>query len=334
MSTLKDVAQLAGVSVSTVSIVVNGTTKERKIPDTTVEKVQSAIKRLEYHPNRSARQLRLSDTKEKEIAFFWALDKRTSSLSALLLGMQTQIKKLNLNWRIIIQTYQDDHLDMAIKDLENGFYDGAIIGATSFEDQIKLEKTNLSVPVILINRNSKKYSTVNVDPNSVAQMTVTLLMATKSNSMSIVGSSRYLASSQRISALKNTAIKNNIKINHTFEVDNTYEAGITFAEQSLKYIPSDSPFIIESDAVAVGMIYFYNRNNIKIPRDLKIISMGTSDENLTKYCTPSITTIKIPSLDMSANCVNLMNDLLNSDNESKHIIIEPKLDLRESFPTN
>ncbi|WP_334332416.1 LacI family DNA-binding transcriptional regulator [Companilactobacillus sp. HBUAS59544] len=335
MSTLKDVAKLAGVSVSTVSIVVNGTTKERKIPDSTVQKVQAAIKKLGYRPNRSARQLRLLDKQEKEIAFFWALDKRTSSLSSLLLGLQAQIVKLNLNWRIVIQTYQDNHLDLAIKNLENGYYDGAIIGATSLEDLIKLEKNdNIQVPLILINRTSKKYSTVNVDPNSVAQMTVTLLMAMNFNSMNIVSNSQYLASSQRINALKKIASQNHIKIKNTFKVDNTYDAGIKFAKNSLNDLPTSTPFIIESDAVAIGMVYFYNRNNIKIPRDLKLISMGTSDEKITKYSTPSITTIKTPNKDMSANCINLMNILLNQNDKPQHLIVEPKLNLRESFPTN
>lgn len=53
MATIKDVAKKAGVSISTVSIVINGKDKERKISQKTVQNVWNAIEELHYKPNKN-----------------------------------------------------------------------------------------------------------------------------------------------------------------------------------------------------------------------------------------------------------------------------------------
>ncbi|WP_303032769.1 LacI family DNA-binding transcriptional regulator, partial [Dubosiella newyorkensis] len=58
MATIKDVAKKAGVSISTVSIVINGKDKERKISQKTVQNVWNAIEELHYKPNKNALRLR------------------------------------------------------------------------------------------------------------------------------------------------------------------------------------------------------------------------------------------------------------------------------------
>ena len=51
MATIKDVAKSAGVSVTTVSIIINGKSEERKISAATQERVQDAMRELGYQPN-------------------------------------------------------------------------------------------------------------------------------------------------------------------------------------------------------------------------------------------------------------------------------------------
>lgn len=58
MATLKDVAALAGVSITTVSLILNGKGKEKHISADTIQQVLEAADHLQYRPNQSARQLR------------------------------------------------------------------------------------------------------------------------------------------------------------------------------------------------------------------------------------------------------------------------------------
>ena len=61
MATIKDVAKECGVSVTTVSLIINGKAKERRISEETCERVHTAMKKLGYRPNAGARALRASD---------------------------------------------------------------------------------------------------------------------------------------------------------------------------------------------------------------------------------------------------------------------------------
>lgn len=333
MSTMKDVARLAGVSVSTVSIVINNQTAERKIPKSTIDKVQQAIDKLDYRPNRNARQLRSTKTTQKEILFYWPLDQRASILASLLLNIQAALKKYHLNWRIIIETYQNDALDQSLTAVKKEDYDGVIIGATSKKDLYDLEKMTSLPPVILINRSSKTFSTVTVDPNTVAQQLITLFLATQTKHFSLVTSTSYLASGERIMAITDLAKQNQISVDHQYQATNTYQSGIeiakTIAESQLF-----EPILVESDIVALGMTYYFNRHHVKIPEDLKLISLGMLDHDMTKYNTPAISTIEIPDQLIAESCIKLLMQTFKEPHHQYHATVEPLLNLRDSFPAS
>ena len=82
MATIKDVAKAAGVSVTTVSIIINGKAEERKISEATRDRVLETMRELGYQPNLSARRLRNQDSKKPVIAFFWPIDYRTTILTS------------------------------------------------------------------------------------------------------------------------------------------------------------------------------------------------------------------------------------------------------------
>lgn len=69
VSTIKDVAKRAGVSPTTVSIILNGKAEDRKISQATLEKVMNAVRDLDYQPNLSARRLRSNEIKSRVLLF-------------------------------------------------------------------------------------------------------------------------------------------------------------------------------------------------------------------------------------------------------------------------
>ena len=72
MITIREIAQAAGVSVSTASIVLRGESEKRKVAPATTEKVLQVAQALDYTPNVSARRLRASQTSGFVVAIFWA----------------------------------------------------------------------------------------------------------------------------------------------------------------------------------------------------------------------------------------------------------------------
>ena len=102
MSSIKDVAALAGVSLSTVSIVVNGKAKERKISEATQQRVLEAMQELSYIPNVSAKILRKGDTQKYVVALFWNFDFRGIMMHRFLFGLQKRIQEENADMSVEI----------------------------------------------------------------------------------------------------------------------------------------------------------------------------------------------------------------------------------------
>ena len=150
MATIKDVAKLAGVSVTTVSIIMNGKSGERKISAQTQERVQDAMRELGYQPNLTARRLRFQESKKPVIAFFWPLDYRTMILASFLNALQVECSRIGFDCEIVVQTYEDDHLDQYDASILKTGYSAVVIGACSLKDMKYLESLSPQMPVVLL----------------------------------------------------------------------------------------------------------------------------------------------------------------------------------------
>ena len=95
MSTIKDIAREAGVSIATVSIVLNGKGPERKISVETQKRIHHIAQQLNYVPNQSAKKLRSAQKDSYAIAFYWATDFRINYLARITLGIQKEIMHQN-----------------------------------------------------------------------------------------------------------------------------------------------------------------------------------------------------------------------------------------------
>ena len=94
MATIKDVAALAGVSLSTVSIVANGRAKQRNISQVTQERVLDAMREVGYRPSVAARKLR-GGKERRQLTVFWADDFREIMLARFLKGLHAKsVRKL------------------------------------------------------------------------------------------------------------------------------------------------------------------------------------------------------------------------------------------------
>lgn len=340
MVTMKDVAQLAEVSISTVSIVINGKSKERNIPMSTYNKVMKAIEELGYQPNVSARRLRNLDATKPIIALYWPLDTRTNMLAALLTGIQIELKNMRFDCELVIQTYINDEIANNSKEIINNTYSGVIIGATSEADVNYLESLSPRMPVILINRKSEKFSTVYVDSNDVAEEAVSLLTKNSIKQVSIIEAENpYIASAQRIRAFLNACNQHDISVDtqHIITTNNSFAGGVEAVNKYMKITNKPKTIFCESDIIALGMIYQFNKINFRIPNDVSIISIGTIGSDYTEYSTPSITTIDIPAEKIAGAAISILVESLSKKNLHERLVpihkkITPETYVRTSFP--
>lgn len=335
MATIKDVARLAGVSPTTVSIVLNGKAEARKISKATCQQIQEAIRKLGYQPDQSARRLRRGGKQRPIIAFFWPLDHRLRILSSLINAASKELTRQDRDCEIAIQTFQNDQLSKSPIAQADQAYNAVIIGACSKHDVEYLESLSLQIPVVLINRNSMRYSTVQVDNDAIGQSAAQMLYSKGHRSAGVIAAEdQYLQSERRTQAFLKEAETLGIKIRseHILYAPDSMAGGASAA--TMLAVTAERPPVIfcESDTMAIGALNTFIRLNISIPRSLEVLSIAMLDEESALYCVPSLSVIALPNEEIAAEAMRIALQLYYSNSITPiHLMLDSKTILRDSF---
>lgn len=335
MATIKDVAKLSGVSVTTVSIIINGKAEERKISDSTCRKVLEAMRELGYQPNLSARRLRYQESKKPVIAFFWPIDYRTSILASFLNSLQLEIKHLNFDCELVIQTYENDHLDQYDALILKNGYSGIIVGASSQLDLTYLESRSPQMPLVLINRTSEHFSTVGVDNQEVGFLAARQFQQKGYTEAAVFTAMHsYVATGQRTQAFLYACsqLGINVMADHIFKCPNTISGGSHAAKA---YCQLDNPpkvIFCDSDTIAIGALYAFHHLGRRLPEDVGLLTVAMLEPEVTAYTIPSLTVVEMPNHEIGKRVIDLLYDKITNNNlEPEHITVPASLVLRDSF---
>lgn len=335
MVTVKDIAKAAGVSPSTVSIILNGKNEERKISEKTCKKVWEAVQDLGYQPNIAARTLRDSqDDGVRTIALYWANDFRTSMLSRFLKGLEWAAKDAETAYEIVVYTYANDQLCRQRALLSGKRYHAAIIANASKKDMDFINSVVFPVPVVLYNRQAQGYYSVTVDNFKMGKLAAEAFhQKGKRHPWIITSTDVFPGMSLRIDGFCKTleALGISCMAGHIKTSANSLDSGAEkMAEILNNAAPCDSVFCL-SDAIAHGALYALNREGIKIPEDISVISIGNGESEYSQFSIPPLTNVYLPMEDMAKNCLEILLKLLDhEDVPQKNVLLETPLILRES----
>lgn len=334
MPTIRDVAALANVSVSTVSIVLNGKAKERKVAEATSRKVLEAIEALGYNPNMTARRLKSSEGGKPTIALYWPLDYRTVFLAGILKGIQTGVVRHSYDCEIVVCTFESGKVSEEFNDSTKNRFNGAIIGAISAADMQYLNGYRPQIPTVLFNRYLDDYCTVTADHRASAEKTVKLFAAKGHTRLAVITvENADLAMSARTSAVLAVCRENGIDIEDRFIIrcENSFAGGALAARKFLSLDKRPKALFCDSDFLAVGAAHVFNKEKVAIPGELEIIAIGMAEPDMTEFSTPSITVVAIPSEEMAADAIGLLYNLARGKIKTAvHRAWEPKLLVRDS----
>lgn len=335
MATIKDVARLAGVSVTTVSIIINGKAEERKISAVTRERVLETMKELGYQPNLSARRLRFQDSKKPVIAFFWPIDYRTAILASFLNSFQLEIKRLDFDCELVIQTYENDRLDQYAHSIVKNGYSGVIIGACSKKDLECLEGLSPQMPLVLINRQSEQFSTVCTDHEVIGMQVASLFRRHGYTEAAVMASQHsYFATGLRTQAFLMACSKLGITVRpeHILSGPSNLEGGFLTAEQYCGLVDPPQVIFCDSDAMALGALHAFQIHAVRVPEDVEILTVAMLEPEYTRYSIPSLSVMEMPNHEIGRQVIDLLHDQITaSDMQPVHIELEATLVLRESF---
>jgi DNA-binding LacI/PurR family transcriptional regulator len=309
MGTIKQIAERTGYSLSTVSIVLRGSAKERSIPESTQRVILDAARALDYQPNISARRLRSDEPLKKSIAIFWATDYRAVLVAKFLRGAQRAIMENALDAELIVRPYQPERLFEAATRRTLSMYSGAIICTAAKNDLSYMENLSATCPVVLYNRVSETYTSVGVDNEGVgAKAAQTFLEHGCKRAIAVADHAQMEYARARLSGFCAAMERAGVPAQIVRAEDNTVAQGIASVDE-FRLTQEHTGVFSCSDTLALGILRRLADEKRDVPGQVEVIAVGTNEADLYLYPRPSLTVIEIPIEEMAYGCVCALDDI-------------------------
>ncbi len=317
--TLAEIAKLANVSVSTVSRVINGKVS-KKTKNPTYDLIWEIVQRENYTPNISARNLRNPDTmQDNQMKTFACLLARKATqtddpfFSNLSRSIDTQAFKQNYIVKHLF-SMQDLLTPQGLKSFSDDKVDGLILMGRCEPELLKAAKRYFKYVayVGLIPLNAKYDQVICSGLHAGIEATNYLLNA-GDRSIAYIGETknepRYDGYCQ---ALKAAGIEPDLK--YVSDITLSLDGGFTGALDLIRRGIDISAVFCANDTTAIGAIKAFQREKIRIPKDISII--GIDDIEMSNYSTPPLTTVHIPIQEMGQTVTRVLIDRI----EQKHFL--------------
>jgi LacI family transcriptional regulator len=317
--TIYDVAREAGVSMATVSRVLNGTAV---VKEETRQKVLAAIKKLHYRPNAVARGLASKRTKTIGVI---VPDVSAPVVAEMVRGIEDIARMYQYH---IILCNSDGQLERE-KDLIGTMWEKQVDGLLFMSHDISQElvKTfeDAQLPVVLVNTvdPENRIPSVNVDNRHAAYAATQFLVKEGARRILFLGgprSHRVLGEPRYSGYLQ--VMQEQMLDPLLLECEDTdYETGLAAMKQWLAQEQQLDAVLAATDELATAAMHACQEVGYQIPAQVKVISFENS--RLTFMVRPELTTIVQPLYDVGAVSMRLMTKLLHDEPVDSYSVILP-----------
>lgn len=322
---IKEVAIEAGVSVATVSRVLND---NAPVSQETKDKVLAAAQKLNYSPNLLGRQLRRMETK----IILVMLSSLANTFCSKVIGSIEKAATMHGYHIMVCATNDSKESEQKYLDfVKNKLADGIIILNSTLTGQ-EMAELSQTVPVVQCCEYIDTVSTpyVSIDNETAAYDTVSFLINKGRKRIAFLGADNHFISSKlRLEGYKGALREHGIAFDKDLLMFGNYgyRNGIFITEKLLeRNIPFDALFAI-SDRMAAGAITALKKKGIKVPRDVEVIGFDNTD--ITYQFEPNITTVAQPQSKLGATAFELMQKRICGE-QTNNIILQHQLVLRNS----
>ncbi len=312
---IRDVAESAGVSVTTVSHVLNDTPHMRVSPQTR-ERVREAAKALGYEPNRMARGLRtnrsgLIGLLSEEIA-------TTPHAGRIILGAQNTAREHDLTL-VIINTERDSNGSAHREDVQ-ALIDRqveAVLYATMYHRQVSLPPNLQGLPAVLIDSTDKAGVVPAVVPDEVggAVAAVTHLVKAGHTRIGFLNNDDDVpATRERLLGYKQVLQEHDLPIDEHLILNAPSETlpGYRIALEILGRPDRPTALFCYNDRMAMGAYRAAAELGLDIPNDLSIVGFD-NQELIAANLFPGLTTVALPHYEMGAWAVKTLVQLIHGE---------------------
>lgn len=325
-ATIKDVAKLAGVSISTASMAING--KDR-VSEETRKAILDAVKELSYKPNNSARNLRVSKTK---VIGLLIPDILNSYYSEIIEYVRKEMESHGYFLILGISGNKIANEEKYISEFISRGVDGVIcvpqliyVNDTTYLNQLDIYK----IPYIFLSanyeQNNAPYVMCDLQRGSY-ELTDYLLSKGLKKILLMVGDKKV--DKLYINGFVEAFRKHGLSPNQSaiYESSYIFDEIQSVAEDMIDQQPQ--AIISISDLMACAILQVARRRKIKVPTELSIA--GYDDVIYSTINQIPITTVKQPIKEMCASTVKNLLNMINHEEIPQSLMLEPKLVIRDT----
>ncbi|MBD3346787.1 MAG: LacI family DNA-binding transcriptional regulator [Chitinivibrionales bacterium] len=327
--TLKDIAEKAGVTAATVSMVINN---KPNISENTRKKVLKIARELNYYPNVIARGLA---TRKSNAIGVIVPNLASSFVVRILQGIKSTNRDIDYTVQLFDTIGQKESESQLFQRLaRERRIDGIIlISALVPEEELHVFRDE-NVPCILVARECDILDSVFVNNTQGAHNATSYLIEKGHSNIACVTCNKPNVPTQdRLNGYKDALKKHDIefKENYVFEVnDDLVGDGMEIFDRIRTQAPETTAvFVPAGDMTAIGIIKEAKKRNVIVPDSLAVV--GFDDLPAAEVIEPTLTTVRQPKLEMGDYAINMIVDKLEGrESGIKHKELHTKFIVRES----
>ncbi|MDD7795121.1 LacI family DNA-binding transcriptional regulator [Clostridium sp. 'White wine YQ'] len=328
-TSIKDVAREAGVSIATVSRVLNDIDV---VNEETKKKVLDAIKKLGYRPNIVARSLKTQRTKTIGIL---VPDISSQFYPEVVRGAEDVSNIYDYNVILCNSDFDGEKEKEYLKVLKEKMVDGVLYMSSSLQDETLDLINELDLKTVLVETKDKEGTlpSVIIDNVKAAYDATKYLLDKGLKNIGYIGMEKEAlnAWAERYNGYEKALKEANVKVDDklTFFKSLKANTGYEGINEILSSGKKLDGLVCGSDEVAMGAINALRDKGIKVPEDVKVI--GFNNISVADLFYPKITTVAQPMYDMGSVAMRMLIKIINQKPiDQAHYVLEHELIERES----
>jgi LacI family transcriptional regulator len=329
--TISEVAKQSGVSIKTVSRVINN---EAGVRSATKEKVQAAMAELNYRPSQAARSL--ASTQSFEIGFIY-----DNPNAYYVIDMQNGILDVcrKQNYELLIHPCDADApniIEDVLSLIKRSNLDGLVLTPPLSENQkliFELQKKDVKFVRVISGKGveSEANNCVFLNDRAASEsITDYLIELGHKNIAFICGDAVHKSSLERFEGYQQALKNNKVPFNPEFLIDGEYsfESGVKGANQLLSLDKRPTAIFASNDEIAAGALFACRLAGVDIPKEMSIV--GFENSPFSRQTWPKLTTAEVPTVKIAQSATDLLLKQLRKQQNDDVMEFNPEMVVRDS----
>ncbi|WP_088330079.1 LacI family DNA-binding transcriptional regulator [Lacimicrobium sp. SS2-24] len=329
MATIYEVSELAGVSLATVSRVMNGNTRVSEAKRT---KVLAAMKELNYRPNSIAQSLASNCTNSVGLL---VSELYGPFFGEMMSGVEGELRAAGKHV-IVAAGHSDEASEKdAIEFLISRKCDALILHVDAVSDEYLLDLNKKGTPVVVINRYVEGLgeSCICLNNELGGYLATKAVLEMGHRQIAYVSGPMWkMDVRERLAGHKRALKEFGCEVPDSLYIEGDFheEGGVAAMQQLLKQKQPFTAVVCANDEMACGVMNCARDNDLDVPSDVSV--MGFDNVIMSRYTFPHLTTIDFPSGEMGRMAANWVRHHIYEDKKKPlNTLFEPTLVLRDSL---